>query len=1013
MIKNISTFFPLNKPYIKLLSFVLLLSVWAISAQSAFANEGNGKGVLVQKEQNLDASQWCICPPSWINVSCSQLDPGLNYGNPTIAYGCNCGSIIYGPYIQDNRVGCGSGTIIKTWNIWTVYGDYTCVQTINVTGGYNGYPVIQWPPDYTVTGCGAATDPELLPPPYNKPTWWAPECSQLMYTWYDEVFYTENIQGICKKILRHWKVIDWCIYNVDCPWLGGYWTCTQLIMVKDTYPPTINCPGDVVVDAGPNCSGSYVHIPPATSGDPCGSVVITNNSHYCVYGGADASGYYPPGTTKVTFTARDACGNKTSCSINVTVTDKKKPSPVVYYGLSTTLMCVNPQPMIEIQARWFDAGSFDNCTPNSRLKFDVYPKVFTCADRGYNDVTVTVTDEAGNKETVKTYIIVDDNVGCCGPDTTNPPNLVCPGDITVDATSADCSGAFVDLAKATATSDCNGPVKITNNSPYATSNGANASGTYPVGVTVVTFTAIDYCNKKTTCKTTIRVKDGKKPSPVVFYGLAVALAEDTLNGGGTINLVPEWFDAGSFDNCTANGDLVFSVEPSTFNCDSLGQRNVRVTVTDESGNTEYVNTYVIIQDPDGVCVTDFTANVAGLIRTEDGEKISSVDMYALTTDTTYQKKVDGDYVLLNLKGGEKYEIAPKKADDFSNGVSTRDLIILKNHILGKTLIQSPYKLLAADVNNDKIINTADLIMLRKLVLGTIDSLPGNYSWKFVDGDYIFDPFKPALTQDYPTSVKISKLKDSKDGVSFIGAKMGDLNGSVLASMTSGGIKVRNEGNIKFYALASESGRNVKVDFTPEMMVNTDGMQMEINFDPTIVAFKGIVPTMLTGFASAANLNTKELANGILKLSWTGNEAVSIDPSQVMFSIVFERLTETGDVKLKLNHFDMSPELYDQFENTYNIELINEKVETNDGFALFQNRPNPLQSYTTIGFNLPEASDIELNIYNIDGELVKQISGNYPKGTNNIQVDWNKAKGIYYYSLKAGNHTATKKMIVVD
>jgi hypothetical protein len=76
-------------------------------------------------------------------------------------------------------------------------------------------------------------------------------------------------------------------------------------------------------------------------------------------------------------------------------------------------MCVNPQPMIEIQARWFDAGSFDNCTPNSRLKFDVYPKVFTCADRGYNDVTVTVTDEAGNKETV-TYIIVDDNVGCCG-----------------------------------------------------------------------------------------------------------------------------------------------------------------------------------------------------------------------------------------------------------------------------------------------------------------------------------------------------------------------------------------------------------------------------------------------------------------------------------------------------------------------------------------------------------------------------------------------------------------------
>lgn len=1005
----------------------MLLTIILVSGAllSSDLKANKGVGIMAPSALNVtsqcanepqDMSQWCICPPSWINVTCSQLDPGLNYGNPVIQYGCNCGSIIYGPYITDNRVGCGAGTIVKVWNVWTMYGEFTCVQTINVTGGYYGYPNIYWPPDYTVTGCQYGTDPNDLPPPYNKPTWWAPDCSQLMYTYYDEVFYPHNIPGVCKKILRHWKVIDWCIYNVDNPWSQGQWTCTQLIKIMDGYPPTINCPGNVVVDAGPNCSGSYVHIPPATSSDPCGSTYITNNSPYDVYGGADASGYYPPGTTKVTFWATDACGNSCSCYILVTVTDKKKPTPVVYYGLSTSLMCMNPQPMIEIQAKWFDAGSFDNCTPKHKLKFSVYPKVFTCADRGYNDVTITVTDESGNFETVNSYIIVDDNQGCCGVDTTNPPDIDCPDDVVIDALTNDCSGAQVNLAPATATSDCNGAVTIKNNSPYATSNGANASGVYPIGTTVVTFTATDFCGKKSTCKTTIKVRDGKKPSPVVFDGLAISLMEDTINGGGMINLIPEWFDAGSFDNCTDNQDLIFSISPSFFNCDSLGERVVTFTVTDESGNTEYVTTHIVIQDPNDFCVTNFTANVAGLIKTEDGEKVSDVHMMAMTPDTMYEKRVDGDYVMLDLKGGVKYDIIPEKTDDLRNGVSTKDLIILKNHILGKSLIQSPYKLIAADVNSDKIINTLDLILLRKLVLATIDSLPGNYSWKFVNEEYIFDPFKPALTQEYPTKVEITKLKENQDDVSFIGTKMGDLNNSVLASATSnnGDIAVRGNGNIKLYALTSESDdKKIRIDFTPETAVNVDGMQMEINFDPAVMKYNGIDQGILTGISSASSINTSQAELGILKVSWVNNDGVPVDPTQVMFSMLFDKVSDAGSAKLRVNPYVLNPELYDVNDNTFNIELINEKVESKDGFALFQNRPNPLQTYTSIGFNLPEASDIELSIYDLSGNMVKTIKGSFAKGTNKVDIEWTSAKGIYYYVLKAGNNIATKKMIVLE
>jgi len=76
------------------------------------------------------------------------------------------------------------------------------------------------------------------------------------------------------------------------------------------------------------------------------------------------------------------------------------------------------------------------------------------------------------------------------------------------------------------------------------------------------------------------VRDGKKPTPVVFHGLAVNLVDDTIHGGGTITLLPEWFDAGSFDNCTSNHDLQFEVYPNVYNCDSLGVRYITFKVTD-------------------------------------------------------------------------------------------------------------------------------------------------------------------------------------------------------------------------------------------------------------------------------------------------------------------------------------------------------------------------------------------------------------------------------------------------
>ena len=47
----------------------------------------------------------------------------------------------------------------------------------------------------------------------------------------------------------------------------------------------------------------------------------------------------------------------------------------------------------------------------------------------------------------------------------------------------------------------------------------------------------------------------------------------------------------------------------------------------------------------------------------------------------------------------------------------------KTHVLGQEVLDSPYKMIAADINNDKEISALDLIELRKLILGVYNELP--------------------------------------------------------------------------------------------------------------------------------------------------------------------------------------------------------------------------------------------------------------------------------------------------
>ncbi len=89
------------------------------------------------------------------------------------------------------------------------------------------------------------------------------------------------------------------------------------------------------------------------------------------------------------------------------------------------------------------------------------------------------------------------------------------------------------------------------------------------------------------------------------------------------------------------------------------------------------------------------------------------------------------------------------------------------------------------------------------------------------------------------------------------------------------------------------------------------------------------------------------------------------------------------------------------------------------FKLSQNYPNPFNPETIISYQLPEAAEVELEIYNLLGERVltlvdkRQSAGDYSvkwRGTDDSGR--RVTSGVYIYLIRAGSFTQARKMLLL-
>ena len=97
----------------------------------------------------------------------------------------------------------------------------------------------------------------------------------------------------------------------------------------------------------------------------------------------------------------------------------------------------------------------------------------------------------------------------------------------------------------------------------------------------------------------------------------------------------------------------------------------------------------------------------------------------------------------------------------------------------------------------------------------------------------------------------------------------------------------------------------------------------------------------------------------------------------------------------------------------------QKLVTISDFKVFNNYPNPFNPTTTISYELPQHAHVKVTIYNILGNLIKNlVDEEQSLGYKSIQ--WNATNnngqqvsaGVYIYNVEVKNLSYTKKMVLV-
>ena len=399
-----------------------------------------------------------------------------------------------------------------------------------------------------------------------------------------------------------------------------------------------------------------------------------------------------------------------------------------------------------------------------------------------------------------------------------------------------------------------------------------------------------------------------------------------------------------------------------------------------------------------------TVSITGEIVTAFGHMVEGVAV-TLNDGSEDLTSTNGQYTFY-MPSNNDYRIRAFKDNDYLNGVSTLDAVLIQKHILGLYNLNSPYKVISADINSDEKVSALDLTELRKLILGIYSALPSNDSWRFVDAYQSFDePDSP-----FPINEELEVKLGSEDiyGMNFIATKIGDVSGNAIANSQV----ISEARNLRIVSLliddvSVDAGSLVSVAISAKDF--NDITAFQFTMDIAGLEFVGVK----SGAVEITDTNFGVLDRNTITAAWYNTYGESTEDA--LFTMIFRATKNlTLSEAIGLSSRVTKSEAYSTNEERFGLELEFIPARSSS-FTLYQNEPNPFNDATTISFNLPEAGKANLNIFDVTGKSVFVRTGDFTRGLNQIHLNRAElgATGVMYYQLVSGEFKATRKMILMD
>ncbi len=600
---------------------------------------------------------------------------------------------------------------------------------------------------------------------------------------------------------------------------------------------------------------------------------------------------------------------------------------------------------------------------------------------------------------------------------TSPPRFETNvADIVIQEDQSNCR-AFVDIT-GLATDECLDIAELTWTYKLDIVDGANAitiinttagrtlSRALDFGQYRISFTVTDDCGNSAVASRDFALRD-KTPPLVSCNSLVRDIPRPTADSTIILTLTARDFVSSITDNCDSAPSTGIRRAGSTgaflpllnFTCQDLGVRQVEVSAIDAAGNVSSCISFVDIRDGNASC--GFGAGMvrlSGEVKTGAGIPVEKVDVSlgAGLASRRFNTSHDGSYAFEELRAGQNLQVLAKKNDDYTNGVSTLDLVLIQRHILGVRPFDNAASYIAADVNGSQSITSSDLVLIRRLLLGLIDALPGGASWIFVPENKMPKDLVNPWIQT--SAYHIDNIQSDMIGANFRAIKLGDIDQNAIANS-----KIARPRSLSTYDFVLKN-EGSSIAIYPTGAQECSGMQLALRIGD-IGRIKDIGST-LPRFDS----DMIHIKGDMIYLTWYNSTNYELDSDIAILHIDFYDKIASGVVELNAN---WSNELYTS-EYVAKQIVLRPEIEELEGFKLFQNFPNPFNEETTIDYYLAETGLVEFNIINMNGEIIHRSSVTQDRGSHSMKinrVNYNLNKGIYYYMIKTQHRSLTKKMVV--